>query len=302
LIAIQQQGHASVSVVAENVKDGQIEIRLSDHLTLVLEMSGGPDLEAAPLDSGWTTQGWTVRRLSSPERNPSVNGKPDNSGFRVILELDPQRPGELPVTLPPLRYHERDQAWQTINWQPIPVRVVTAVLQPSLDELRDVAPPEDVPSDNKSGNLFSWLALGTALLIALPAVYWLMRRLRPAPASIPPDQWALRELDRIDVPALLQSGQEDRLGTLISDILRHYLDLRFHLGASTRTTAEFLATQSSDSPLSINHQRIVCELLDHCDLYKFAKRPLSLVEGQGLLDQARWLIEQTSQTPLKPTL
>jgi hypothetical protein len=302
LVAVQQQGHAGVYVPAENLRDGQIEVRLSDSLRLVLEMAGRSDLEVAPLASEWASQGWTVRRLSLPKRSKTVNDKLDNTSIRITLELDPQRPGESTITLPPLRYRENGRAtdWKKITWQPIPVRVVTAVLQTSLEELRDVAPPEDVPSDYRPPNWIGWLALGTVVLLAIPVGFWLKLRLRRRPAPIPPHHWALLELDRVDVSGLLQAGEEDRLGTLISDILRRYLDMRFHLGASSRTTAEFLAGQSSDGPLSGDHQRVIRELLDHCDLNKFARRPLSQTEGQRLLDQARWLIEQTAQVPLKP--
>jgi hypothetical protein len=302
LIPIQQQGQAGVYVDAEIFEDGQIEVRLSDSLMLVLEVAGGPDLEVAPFPSEWPLQGWTIRRLSNSERVSTANGRQNNPGVRFTLELDPQRPGESTVTLPPLRHREKSRAtgWETITWQPISVHVVTAVLQTSLEELRDVAPPEDLPNEYQSGNWIGWLALGAVILITVPAVFWLKLKLRRRPPPIPPLQWALAELDRVDVSGFLQAAQEDRLGTLISEIVRRYLDLRFQLGASSRTTDEFLAAHSSDGPLSIDHQRVIRELLDHCDLIKFARRPLSLEEGQGLLDQARWLIKQTSQAPPKP--
>lgn len=302
-ISIQRQGRASVSVASENFKNGQVEIHLSDSLNLIVEVSGGPDLEVANLDSGCRFPGWTVRRLGIPESISSLHETQNKPSIRVVLVLDPQKPGELPITLPPFRFREGSQAstWQTIQWQPIPVQVVTDVLQSSMDELRDVAPPEDLPGNHTTGNWVRQLALAAGILMVLPAGYWLWRRWRGRPAPLPPDQWALKELERIEASELLKSGQEDRLGTLLSDMVRHYLDLRFHLSASSRTTTEFLANQSSDGPLSMEQQRVIRELLDHCDLNKFARQTLSQAEIHILLDQTRWLIEQTSQAPIKPT-
>lgn len=302
LVVVQKQGGGAVYVPTEYVKDRQVEIRLSDSLTLVLEITGGPDLEVATLDSPLTFEGWNTRHVGNPEKRRIREGPAAETAVRIEMVLDPKRAGELKVALPALRLRQSGQedAWQTITWQPITVQVVTSVLQTDLEELRDVAPPEDVPSGHEPMSRWLWIALPLGLLVFMAGGLWAKRLLRRPPKNLPPQEWALQELDQVDLPELLSAGQEERLGTIVSDVLRRYLDLRFQWGASSLTTPEFAAGQVSEKPLSIDQQKMIRQVLDQCDLHKFARQPLTAEEGQLLLDQARSLVQETSQPPLNP--
>jgi hypothetical protein len=173
--------------------------------------------------------------------------------------------------------------------------VTTEVLQTDLQELRDVAPPEDVPSNHEPAPWIKGAGFILGGLAILAAGFWIKRYWRRPAVNLPPDQWALRELDRLDWPGLIGSGKVEKLATLVSEICRRYLDRRYQLNVSSLTTAEFLANQQRDLPLSPEQQTLVRDLLEKCDLAKFARKPMLREEGQQLLDGARALVKQTSQ-------
>jgi hypothetical protein len=293
---IQRQGQGIFYVPSEDFKQNHVEIRLSDSLSLALEVSGDSGLEVAPIEPNWSAEGWKVSRIGKLEE---LKGETAAGPLKVrqLLVLDPSKPGEIGLVLPPLRFRDRSTGdqWKTIQWQPIIVHVTTEVLQADLQELRDVAPPEDVPSDKEPIPWMTWIGIVLGSMILVVAAFWLRGYLRRPEENIPPDQWALRELDRLDLPGLIHSGQEDKLATLVSDVCRRYLDRRYQLGVSSLTTAEFIASQRSDEPLSSEQQTLARDLLQRCDLAKFARKPISLTEAKQLLDMARTLIQQTSQ-------
>src|SRR5439155_15544120 len=115
------------------------------------------------------------------------------------------------------------------------------------------------------------------------------------PARPPtPAEWARRELDRIESFALPESGDPEHFSTLVSQVVRHYLQLRFDLQAPRQTTAEFLTAVRGDPRLSPADRELVRDLLEQCDLAKFARSGLSGGERATLITAARQLVEQTS--------
>lgn len=57
----------------------------------------------------------------------------------------------------------------------------------------------------------------------------------------------------------------------LSDTVREYLEAAFHTPALERTTAEILRQLRKRQDLASDRQLLVQELLEHCDLVKFAK-------------------------------
>ena len=123
-------------------------------------------------------------------------------------------------------------------------------------------------------------------------------RRRRAGAAPPPDRWALQELERIESLRLPELGDIERFHTLIADVIRGYLELRFQLQAPRRTTLEFLtALQGNDALPEGEHARLR-DLLQRCDLAKFARAECGLDDCRAVVKSARAFIEET--TPLKP--
>ena len=105
-----------------------------------------------------------------------------------------------------------------------------------------------------------------------------------------PHEWAARELDRIEALHLPEAGEVERFHTLLSDVVRAYLERRFSLPASQQTTAEFLEKLGQEPALSAEQRKQVGAFLERCDLVKFAGVRPTPEEGRQMIGQARELV------------
>jgi len=158
-----------------------------------------------------------------------------------------------------------------------------------LQGLREIHGP--IPLTGWPAELFFGLALFFLPALALAFLAWRRRR-QPAPSPLPPPwEKALRELDE----ASCQRIPEQALSYMarVSQILRRYLEARFGVTSTCRTTDELLLAlegQFTDVP-DLQTEIEIC--LRRADLAKFAQLPPeadALVEVESRI---RRLIENT---------
>src|SRR5580693_2292521 len=101
---------------------------------------------------------------------------------------------------------------------------------------------------------------GGAVLIAV-SIYglWRWRRRRAAPVLLP-HEIALRRLE--DIRTLMQPASAREFSTAVSDIVRGYIEQKFDVTATRRTTEEFLREllESSNASLA-RHRGLLGEFL-----------------------------------------
>lgn len=155
--------------------------------------------------------------------------------------------------------------------------------------LRDIKPPVDIPSG------WAWLWWTLAALVVIVLLIWLWRwwqrkqAQRPAEPVIPPHIRARKKLT-----AALDFIEDPKpFCTLVSDIIRVYLEERFTLRAPERTTEEFLQELQSSPLLTADQKRTLGEFLATCDLVKFARVEPLQPELQSLHVIACRLVEET---------
>ena len=136
--------------------------------------------------------------------------------------------------------------------------------------------------------------------LALGAWRW-KRRPPPAVPEPLPHEWALRELERIDALDLPGGQEVERYHTLISDVLRRYLELRFGLHAPEQTTPEFLAGLQKSAVLAVAQHEQLRHFLERCDLAKFARAEFSVSDCRAVATLARELIGVTAKKPADRT-
>lgn len=159
-----------------------------------------------------------------------------------------------------------------------------------LKQLRDITGIEELPAVESPWRWLPWLAGGLALGGGLLLAGWKYRG-RPQPvAPTPPDQWAQAELKRIDELGLDVPREADRYHTLVSDVVRRYLELRFELRASRQTTAEFLEAMRHSTLLTTPQQEELREFLQRCDLAKFARADVAAEDCNEVAAMARQLV------------
>ncbi len=162
-----------------------------------------------------------------------------------------------------------------------------------LGKLRDITGVEQVPAPPPAPPWPIWPWLIPACLLTGGLLLWLWRRRREAP-SPPADQWALAEIQRVEGLELAGNGEVERYHTLLSDVVRRYLELRFHLPASRQTTPEFLQAMTASGLLAPAQQALLGGFLERCDLAKFARAGFSTEECRQAATTARAFVEQTA--------
>lgn len=271
-------------------------VRLSGEVIVTLQVEGPAGLEVEPGKPLTAADGWRVRAAEPPSTATRREGR---LLWQQVFRLQPLRPGDLPLPIAPLRLRTGPGAGPEITWKPLPVRVVTTVTRADLSELRDITPPEEPPPEPEPAVPWAWLGLGAAAVLVGAVAWGVARRRGRAAAPLPPGAWALRELDRLDVAAPTL-GTGERYITLLSDTVRQYIELRFRLPAARQTTAEFLEAMRRSPHLTADQQTLLRELLERCDLVKFAGSDPSPEECRAAAAMARGFIEQTAPAAAEP--
>jgi hypothetical protein len=161
------------------------------------------------------------------------------------------------------------------------------------------APPEDI-RDIRGPKLIHprWILpaiVSGAALLALGAYgIWRWRRSPPGEHPLLPHELAARRLE--EIRPLMQPASAREFGIAVSDVIRHYIEQRFGIVATQRTTEEFLQNvlESPNETLAA-HRLALAEFLRQCDLVKFAGMSPALSDMESLHDSARAFVRETAE-------
>ena len=174
---------------------------------------------------------------------------------------------------------------------PIPDFVVTPVKAGEGEPVLADALPE-VPAKHP----WRWAALGMVLaaLIAWGIVASLKRSSDAAVPLAPPWERAERDLAQLEADV---AGRRTALGTAfvrLTDLVRKYLEERYRLPVTSRTTDEFMREMRDASPLPDAEQPFLRGFLSSADLIKFAKMPPDETMFRHSAEGARALFRNTA--------
>ena len=173
---------------------------------------------------------------------------------------------------------------------PTAVSLAGGALARAGEDIRDIRGPKAVAG--------SWLlpaVLVAALLVTLCVAYAIWRRRdRGAPRSLTLLEQTLERLER--TKALMQPATAREFGIAASEVVRNYIEKRFEVIATQRTTEEFLQTllQSSNDALA-RHRSLLAQFLHQCDFVKFAGASLTITDMEALFQSARAFVLETGQ-------
>ena len=151
-----------------------------------------------------------------------------------------------------------------------------------MQDIYDIKPVEEVPF-----NLLDWLpdywwAWLLALLL-LGAGIWAYRKyykkginpLKSVKKRLPPYEEAMLNLRNLKAAQLWQQGQEKEYFTGLTDILRVYIDRRFHINAVEMTSTQIIETLKENRETKAVNEQLEM-ILEVADIVKFANaRPLA---------------------------
>ncbi|RUM38462.1 MAG: hypothetical protein DSY57_02545 [Desulfobulbus sp.] len=144
-----------------------------------------------------------------------------------------------------------------------------------------------------------WYWLGGALVVLFGVVLtlWLLKRRKKVVYQPSAGEQALAALN--SVRDLMNPDQSRAFAVKVAEILRTYIEQRFHLFRPNLTTREFLRslTRRADmknSPL-LAYDGLLRDWLNHCDMVKFARYRLTKDEMEQMLAQVRRFIKTTTK-------
>jgi hypothetical protein len=146
----------------------------------------------------------------------------------------------------------------------------------------------------------SWVVpavLAAAIVVALCVAYmvWLRGRRGIPHQTLTLSAQTLQRLD--DTRALMRPETARAFGIAASELIREYIEKRFEVVATQRTTEEFLQAllQSSNDALA-RHRSPLGEFLQRCDFVKFAGGSLAVTDMESLFQSARGFVIATGET------
>ncbi len=160
------------------------------------------------------------------------------------------------------------------------------------EDIRDIRGPKAVHA--------SWVlpaVLAGAIVVALCAYALWRRRHRETPRrSLTLSEQALEGLE--NTRPLMRPAMAREFGIAASEVIRNYIERRFNVIATQRTTEEFLQTllQSSNEALA-RHRSLLEEFLQQCDFVKFAGTSLAVTDMESLFQSARGFVLETGEPP-----
>jgi hypothetical protein len=165
----------------------------------------------------------------------------------------------------------------------------TAGAPSSQEDIRDIRGPQFV----LPAGLLPAIIAGAALIALGIYVFWRVRRNRRARILLPYEM-ALQQLE--DIRALMQPASARQFSTAVSDIVRRYIEQRFEITVTRRTTEEFLRDLLAAADASLaRHQSLLGEFLHQCDFVKFAAISLTLQNMESLRQSARVFVMATAK-------
>jgi hypothetical protein len=161
------------------------------------------------------------------------------------------------------------------------------------EDILDIRPPI------LGSNLWLWIALGIAALIALLVLGWF--GFRSIPRTINPRTAYDLTMEKLEkARALLREDAPMPYAVAVSEAIRHYLGLRFNTRATRRTTEEFLRQMEADretTPLA-EFRELLRHFLQSCDLVKFARYQPTLGELEEVHQRAISFVTATKPAPV----
>jgi hypothetical protein len=158
------------------------------------------------------------------------------------------------------------------------------------EDIRDIRGPKAMPR--------SWILIAVlaGTIVAALGAYALWRRghRETQRRSLTLAEQTLERLN--DTRPLMRPATAREFGIAASEVIRHYIETRFDVVATQRTTEEFLQTllQISNEALS-RHRSLLEGFLSQCDFVKFAGTSLTVADMEALLDSARRFVLETAE-------
>lgn len=167
----------------------------------------------------------------------------------------------------------------------IAVKELPAVPEPSPQ----LAPESVIKGKISKKWHFLWL-----LLLLIPLFMWIFRKKTLKEQPIPLHKRTLNALALLRADVISKNVSAESGIVRLTDVIRNYLEQRYALPDSGRTTPEFLEDMETNSPLPESDRPFLQHFLNAADLIKFAKAPCDAAAVNSAIDSAEKLVTNTA--------
>ena len=202
----------------------------------------------------------------------------------ILIEFIDMRDGQAPAP-------DGQDAYEILT-EGIPFEVASVMPETTRTELHPPLGRLEKPGSSQTG-LLPWV-IGVLVLLGggAVAIGYLLRRDPTASA------WEIAQKE-LDALLLAPRPRPEEIGPFfvaLSDIVRHYLENRFSLRSPELTTERFLELVSDSPDLSRQHQSLLRNFLNQCDLVKFAGHIPTSEAIEEVILAARLFLDETRET------
>ncbi len=258
-----------------------LEVRFEPKLTLADTITATLVVEARP---GWeisrprdlpTTAKWLLVDRSKEERESLPAGW---TRWRQTYRFAPKEPGDLPFTFPDVGLRDPNAGEKAISWNAIPIQVAVPAVSPDRAAIRgntDVERSPRLPVHQIPWYyVLIWFPLLLPFIALIVLLCFLLRRKQAHSALAR----ALYELQRLTAMNLPTRGRGERFITLLTLLVRAYLERACAWPARRQTTPEFRAACECAAALNADEKRFLIELMQRAEVIKYAHANITIDE------------------------
>ncbi|MDR0393213.1 MAG: hypothetical protein LBH52_03225 [Puniceicoccales bacterium] len=159
----------------------------------------------------------------------------------------------------------------------------------SIDnDIKDIRPTVTLPHGWK--NILIWSLLGLIVIVFMIYLIYKRRARRIKKSLVPIDPYAQALGGIENARKYIQEKSPKTFANLLTDAVRQYLSLVFHLPAPECTTEEVLERIREISYFDSNLQMCIENFLKQCDIAKFTQRPLEHESRNALYTEAKQIV------------
>jgi hypothetical protein len=245
------------------------------------------------------TAGMPVEQTPAERKSGRETAPPPRRQWTQTFTLRSIRPGEWEIPPFTVQYRSAEgDAPETLETEPLRVRVDDIEPGSAQGVLQPLTGPERLAYDWTLRNVLITV-LGLLCVSAAGYLWWRRSRLersappRPLAPARPPHEEALEALERLAQSPLLSQGRYKEFYTRLADVLRLYIFRRYSEPAMDWTTTELLDVLEQRGRPDSPNRSLLREVLDSCDLVKFARWTPPPETGHEGIEKARRFVKAT---------
>lgn len=159
-----------------------------------------------------------------------------------------------------------------------------------VEDIRDIQGPIPMPS---LWDWIPWLILSALIIGGIVFAVWWWKKKKSKALQRSLDEIALDDLEKAS--RWIEHNAPREFSFAVSETIRIYIENRFRVYAARKTTEEFLRDFLYTQDDSLAQWKDLLEaFLQHCDLAKFGKHPLSREDMNKMLESAQAFVIRTT--------